>query len=165
MVVGSCSASYRIDVPNDVPISIRTERGDIRLDGYRGSADIATDTGAINVEGYCGFVLGAASASGDVTVSTASSPERLTPRSDSADVPATVAPGNHGIQAASNAGSTGVRGLIDDGGARWATQALSNMGDVSLSATPRRRSNSVPAESWRFRAGLSTQRARWRFCW
>ena len=89
----SCSASYRIDVPNDVPISIRTEHGDIRLDGYRGSADIATNSGAINVEGYCGFVLGAASASGDVTVTTACSPERLTLRSDSGDVSATVPPG------------------------------------------------------------------------
>ena len=134
MVVGSCSASYRIDVPNDVPISIRTEHGDIRLDGYSGSADIATDTGAINVEGYCGFVLGAASASGDVTVSTACSPERLTLRSDSGDVSATVPPGNYGIHAASDAGSTSVRGLIDDGGAPWAIQALSNTGNVRLSA-------------------------------
>ena len=134
MVIGSCSASYRIDVPNDVPISIRTEHGDIRLDGYRGSADIATNTGAIDVEGYCGFVLGAASASGDVTVSTACSPERLTLRSDSGDVTATVPPGNYGIQAASNAGSTNVRGLIDDGGAPWAIQALSNTGNIRLSA-------------------------------
>jgi len=134
MVVGSCSASYRIDIPNDVPISIRAEDGDIRLDGYRGSADIATDTGAINVEGYCGFVLGAVSASGDVTVSTACSPERLTLRSGSGDVSATVPPGNYRIQAASSAGATSVRGLVDDGGAPWAIQALSNTGHVGLSA-------------------------------
>jgi len=134
MVVGSCSASYRIGVPNDVPISIRTEHGEIRLDGYRGSADIATDSGAINVEGYCGFVLGAASASGDVTVSSACSPERLTLRSDSGDVSATVPPGNYRIQAASNAGATNVKGLVDDGGAPWAIQALSNTGNVRLGA-------------------------------
>jgi len=134
MVVGSCSANYRIDVPNDVPISIRTEHGDIRLDGYRGSADIATDTGAIRVEGYCGFVLGAASASGNVTVSSACSPERLTLRSDSGDVSATVPPGNYRIQAASNAGATSVRGLTDDGGAPWAIQVLSNTGSVKLGA-------------------------------
>ncbi len=134
MVVGSCRASYRIGVPNDVPISIRTEHGDIRLDGYRGSADIATDTGAINVEGYCGFVLGAASASGDVTVSTACSPERLTLRSDSGDVSASVPTGNYRIQAASGAGATSVSGLVDDGGAPWAIEALSNTGKVRLSA-------------------------------
>jgi Toastrack DUF4097 len=134
MVLGRCSASYRVDVPNDVPISIRTEHGGIRLDGYRGSADIATDTGAISVEGYCGFVLGAASGSGDVTVSTACSPERLILRSDSGDVSATVPPGDYRIQAASNAGATSVRGLVDDGGAPWALQALSNTGSVRLSA-------------------------------
>ncbi len=134
MVVGSCGASYRIDVPNDVPISVRTEHGDIRLDGYQGSADIATDTGAINAEGYCGFVLGAASASGDISVSTACSPERLTLRSDSGDVHATVPPGNYRIQAASNAGATSVSGLVDDGGAPWAIEALSNTGKVGLSA-------------------------------
>jgi DUF4097 and DUF4098 domain-containing protein YvlB len=134
MVIGSCSASYRIDVPNDVPISVRIEHGDIRLDGYRGSADIATDTGAIRVEGYCGFVLGAASSSGDVTVSSACSPERLTLRSDRGDVAATVPSGNYRIQAASNAGATSVRGLVDDGGAPWVIQALSNTGNVTLSA-------------------------------
>ena len=134
MVVGSCSASYRVDVPNNVPISIRTEHGDIRLDGYQGSADIATDSGAINVEGYCGFVLGAASASGAISVSTACSPERLTLRSGSGDVSATVPPGNYRIQAASAAGATTVRGLVDDGGAPWTIQALSNTGKVGLSA-------------------------------
>ncbi len=134
MVVGSCSASYRIDVPNDVPISIRTEHGDVRLDGYRGSADIATDTGAISVEGYCGFVLGAASASGNVSVAAACSPERLALRSDRGDVAATVPPGNYRIQAASEAGATSVRGLVDDGGAPWAIEALSNEGNVGLSA-------------------------------
>jgi len=134
MVVGSCSASYRIDVPNDVPISIRTEHGDIRLNGYQGSADIATDTGTISVQGYCGFVLGAASASGDIAVSTACSPERLTLRSDTGDVSATVPPGNYRIQAASNTGDTSVQGLVDDGGAPWEIQALSNTGRVGLSA-------------------------------
>jgi hypothetical protein len=134
MVVGTCSASYRLLVPNDVPISIRTEHGDIRLEGYRGSADIATDSGAIKVEDFCGFVLGAASASGDVTVSSACSPERLTLRSDSGDVSASVPSGDYRIQAASGAGDTTVRGLTDDSGAPWAIEALSNTGDVKLTA-------------------------------
>jgi Putative adhesin len=134
LVIGSCTASYHIDVPNDVPISIRTEQGSIRLDGYHGSADIATDSGAINVEGYCGFVLGAASASGDVSVSSACSPERLTLRSDTGDVSTTVPPGDYRIQAASNAGGATVNGLVDDEGAPWAIEALSNTGRVRVSA-------------------------------
>jgi len=133
LVIGSCSASYRIAVPNDVPVSIRTEHGSIRLDGYHGSADLATDSGAIDVEGYCGFVLGAASASGDVSVSSSCSPERLTLRSDSGNIAATVPAGNYRIQAASNDGSTTIRGLVDDGGAPWAIEALSNTGSVRVS--------------------------------
>lgn len=132
LVVGSCAADYRVDVPNDVPISIRTERGDIRLDSYHGSADIATDGGAIDVEGYCGFVLGAASATGDITVASACSPERLLLRSDTGNVSATVPPGNYRVQAASSARTT-VRGITDDDGAPWAIQALSNTGRVAVS--------------------------------
>jgi hypothetical protein len=134
LVLGSCAASYRVEVPNDMPISIRTEHGRIRLEGYHGSADIASDSGAIDVEGFCGFVLGAASASGDVRVSSACSPERLTLRSDTGDVSATVPPGNYRIQAASSDGHTIVRGLVDDDGAPWAIQALSNTGDVRVGA-------------------------------
>ena len=52
LVIGSCAAGYRVAVPNDIPISIRVEHGSVRLDGYHGSADIATDSGAITVEGY-----------------------------------------------------------------------------------------------------------------
>jgi len=136
LVMGSCAASYRIAIPDDVPISVRTDEGNIRLDGYHGSADIATDSGAINVEGYCGFVLGAASASGNVSVVSSCSPERLILRSDTGNVSATVPAGNYAIQAASNGGSTTVRGLVDDGGAPWAIEALSNTGNVSVSAGP-----------------------------
>ena len=134
LVLGSCAASYRIAVPNDVPISIRTEQGNIRLDGYHGSADIATDSGAISVEGYCGFVLGAASASGNVSVLSSCSPERLVLRSDTGNVSATVPAGNYRIQAASNGGGTTVRGLVNDGGAPWVIETLSNTGNVSVSA-------------------------------
>ena len=132
LVVGQCWANYRLDVPDDVPISIRAENGSVRLVGYHGSADIATDNGAISVEGYCGFVLGAASASGDIGVSATCSPERLTLRSDTGDVTAVVPVGSYRIQADSNSGATRVDGLSNDDGAPWAIQALSNSGSVRV---------------------------------
>lgn len=130
LVLGSCASSYRIEVPDNIPISIRAERGSVRLEDYRGSADIATNSGGISVAGYCGFVLGAASASGDISVSTACSPDRLTLRSDTGDVSATVPTGNYRIQTFSNAGAATVRGLVSDNGAPWEIQALSNNGNV-----------------------------------
>jgi Toastrack DUF4097 len=132
LVIGHCWADYRLDVPDSVPISIRAENGSVRLVGYHGSADIATDGGAISVQGYCGFVLGAASASGDISVSATCSPERLTLRSDTGDVIAVVPAGSYRIQAASNSGATSVEGVSNDVGAPWAIQALSNSGIVRV---------------------------------
>jgi len=132
LVVGHCWANYRLDVPEDVPISIRAENGAVHLVGYHGSADIATNGGAISVEGYCGFVLGAASASGDISVSATCSPERLTLRSDTGDVTAVVPAGSYRIQADSASGATSVDGVSNDDGAPWAIQALSNSGSVRV---------------------------------
>jgi hypothetical protein len=132
LVVGSCASSYRLIVPYDVPISVRAEHGTISLDVYRGSADIATDNGAISVEGYCGSVLGAASSSGDVSVSTACPPKRLVLRSDSGNISATVTAGDYQIDAASTTGSAYVHGLVNDNGAPWAIEALSNSGNVTV---------------------------------
>jgi Toastrack DUF4097 len=132
LVVGRCRSNYRLDVPDDVPISIRAQNGSVHLVGYHGSADIATDEGAISVEGYCGFVLGAASASGDIGVAATCSPERLTLRSDTGDVTAVVPAGSYRIQADSNSGTTRVDGVSNDDGAPWAIQALSNSGGVRV---------------------------------
>ena len=134
LVVGSCSSAYRIAVPDNVPISVRVENGAVRVEGYRGSADIATNAGSISVEGYCGFVLGAASASGNISVSTTCSPERLALRSDSGNVAVTVPSGNYRINAISNAGRARVSGLVADNGAPWDIEALSNSGTVTVSA-------------------------------
>lgn len=134
LVVGSCSSSYRIEIPDNVPISVRAESGSVRVEGYHGSADIATNGGDIAVEGYCGFVLGAASASGDVNVNTSCSPERLALRSGSGNVDATVPAGNYRINATSNSGRARVLGLVTDNGAPWDIEALSNSGNVTVAA-------------------------------
>jgi hypothetical protein len=132
LVVGRCWANYRLDVPDSVPISIRAENGSVHLVGYHGSADIATNGGAISIEGYCGLVLGGASASGDISVSATCSPERLTLRSATGDVTAVVPAGSYRIQAASNSGATSVKGVNNEDGAPWAIQALSNSGSVRV---------------------------------
>ncbi|HYB29973.1 MAG TPA: DUF4097 family beta strand repeat-containing protein [Solirubrobacteraceae bacterium] len=136
LVIGQCWANYRLDVPDDVPLSIRAEHGTVHLVGYRGSADIATNGGAISVQGYCGFVLGAASAGGDINVAATCSPERLTLRSDTGDVTAVVPAGSYRIQADSNSGATSVDGVSNDDGAPWVIQALSNSGSVKVTDVP-----------------------------
>src|SRR3954454_7543472 len=80
-VLSTCSASYRVIVPDNVPVTVKTSSGDVRFNAYRGSASIATTTGDIDVGGYCGFRLQARAESGDVRASTSCSPERLPLRS------------------------------------------------------------------------------------
>jgi len=48
--------------------------------------------------------------------------------------PPTVPAGNYRIEAASNGGGATIRGLVDNDGAPWAIQALSNTGNVRVSA-------------------------------
>jgi hypothetical protein len=132
LVVGSCTSSYRLIVPDDVPISVRAGHGNVSLDGYHGSAEIATKSGAISVQGYCGFVLGAVSASGDVSVSTACTPKRLAVRSDTGNISLLVPAGDYRIDAASGGGKTNVRGLINDNSASRDIEALSNRGNVTV---------------------------------
>ena len=58
-LLGPCSVSYRVTVPDNVALDIRTTSGDVSLRGYRGSARIATGSGAIGIAGYCGNSLDA----------------------------------------------------------------------------------------------------------
>lgn len=134
-VVGSCTADYRINVPDSVPMTITAKRGNVHLDAFRGSAHVATDRGSITAEAYCGFVLQATARGGSIDVATICSPERLELRTDTGDVSVTVPPGRYSIDADSNVGQVAVRGLEHAGDAPWTIQALSSSGDVTLEAS------------------------------
>ena len=66
-VVGSCRVSYRVAVPDNVPIEIETSGGTVDLAGVRASVQISTASGAITATGFCGFSLRAFSDSGNVS--------------------------------------------------------------------------------------------------
>jgi hypothetical protein len=132
MVLASCSASYRVRVPDNIPVTVRTSSGDVRFSAYRGSASIATRTGNISVGGYCGFLLEARAESGDVRASTSCSPERLVLRSRSGDVRAIVPAGRYRVDADSDGGSRRVAGLTPAEDAPFQIQVLSSAGDVDV---------------------------------
>jgi hypothetical protein len=131
-VFASCSASYRVLVPDNIPVTVRTSSGDVRFSAYRGSASIATTTGNISVGGYCGFLLEARAESGNVQASTSCSPERLVLRSRSGDVRAVVPAGRYRVDADSDGGSRRVAGLTPAEDAPFQIQALSSAGDVDV---------------------------------
>ena len=134
LVLGKCAADYRLTVPENVPVTVSAERGDIRLDAYRGSARVSTQGGSITADAFCGSLLHATAKGGDIDVAAACSPERIEVRTDSGDVRVVVPQATYSIDADTNAGSLAVRGLPLADRARFAIQALSNSGDVTVEA-------------------------------
>ena len=131
-VLAECSASYRVRVPDNIPVTVRTSSGDVQFSAYRGSASIATTTGDITVGGYCGFLLQARAESGDVLASTSCSPERLVLRSRSGDVRAIVPAGRYRVDADTDGGTRRVVGLTPAEDAPFQIQALSSAGNVEV---------------------------------
>lgn len=134
-VLGSCSAAYRLTVPDNVPIEIETSSGAVRISGVRASIQANTDSGPFSATGFCGFLLRASSETGDLSAVSECSPDRLELRSRSGDVRAVVPAGRYQIDAQSESGEEHVRGLIATEDAPWLVQALSTSGDVSVEAS------------------------------
>jgi hypothetical protein len=135
-LVGSCSARYRLRVPDNVPVTVRTSGGDVRSNGYRGTAVIDTRTGDVAVDAWCGFNLRVRAEAGDVHAATACPPENLDLRSGTGNVDALVPPGRYRVDAESDEGDDEVNGVVVAEDAPFMIQALSTGGDVSVGTTP-----------------------------
>ncbi len=129
-VVGTCDAAYRIAVRDNVQINVITTSGLVRVSALNGSARLQTGSGAIAVDGFCGFQLIATSASGDVRGAAGCSADRMELRSTGGDVHAIVPAGRYRVDASSSRGSSEVRNLTETDDAPFALQAISGTGDV-----------------------------------
>jgi len=133
-VIGTCRVSYRLAVPDNVPIEIETSSGTVDLAGVRASVQITTGSGPIKATGFCGFSLRAVSDSGDVSTVSECSADRLELRSRSGDVRAVVPPARYEIDAQSDTGDVRTRGLVPVENGPFGIQALSTSGDVIVEA-------------------------------
>jgi len=131
-VVGSCRSAYRIAVPDNVQVTLRTTSGQVGVDGLNGSARIATGAGPIAVRAFCGFSLSASSSSGDVRAATDCSPDSVELRSGSGDVRADVPAGRYSVEAASGSGAVRVAGVVAADDASFRIQVVSASGDVAV---------------------------------
>jgi hypothetical protein len=132
----ACSVAYRLVVPDNVPLTVRTTSGTVTFRGYRGSARVTTRSGDVDVAGFCGFSLEARAESGDIAAAAACAPQQLTLRSTSGSVRATVPPGRYQVEAESASGSETVTGIDAVADAPFAIQALSSSGDVTVEGRP-----------------------------
>jgi hypothetical protein len=129
-ILGRCRVSFRIAVPDNVLVNVRTSSGDVRIEGLNASARVATGSGAVGIDGFCGFTLVATSSSGDVRGGAECSPDRIELRSGSGDVSAIVPVGRYQVDAHSDHGDARVRNLTVAPDAAFTVQALSSTGDV-----------------------------------
>ena len=134
-VLSVCDASYRLAVPDNVGVTVRTTSGDVRFTGYRGSAQVDTDTGNVTINGFCGFALRARSQSGAVAAGASCAVERMELRSRTGDIRATVPPGRYQVDADTDVGRRSVRGVTEADDAPLEIQALSSSGDVTVEAS------------------------------
>jgi Putative adhesin len=128
----SCSVRYRLVVPDNLPVDIRTDEGDVRFDGYRGSARVTTRSGDIDVGDFCGFSFDGRADSGNVSADWSCPPQRLSLRARSGSVHAIVPAGQYRVDAESASGRNVVRGLTATTEAPFRIQALSSSGDVTV---------------------------------
>jgi hypothetical protein len=133
-VLPTCSARYRLTVPDNVPVTVRTDSGDVSFRSFRGSARIDTRSGDITAEGFCGFSLQARAETGNVRATAACAPERLLLRSRTGSVDAVIPPGRYRIDADSDTGARRVAGLTAADDAPFQIQVLSGTGDVNVEA-------------------------------
>jgi hypothetical protein len=135
-ILNPCSSSYRVSVPDNIPLTVLTSSGDVRFDGVRGSVRVQTGSGDVLVESYCGFALNARADMGNVRVTAACAPERLDLRSRAGDVRVLVPQGRYQVDADSDAGPPTIRGVVQVEDSPFQVVALSDTGAVVVEASP-----------------------------
>lgn len=132
IIVGSCSASYRVTVPDDVTVAVRAGAGRVRLDGFRGNATIQTRSGSVSARAFCGVSLTATTGSGDIDVVSACAPEALSLHTTSGNVTALVPPGRYRVTARTTGGQRQVRDVTPSAESPFALDVESRSGDVTV---------------------------------
>jgi hypothetical protein len=135
-LLGACHSAYRVSVPDNVGVTVRTTSGRVLIAGLRASTRISTTSGEIAATGFCGFSLRATSESGDVRAAAECSPDQLQLRSGSGDVHAALPAGRYQVDASSDSGHARVSGVAVADDAPFAVQALSGSGDVTVEGMP-----------------------------
>jgi len=131
-LLGPCSVSYRVIVPDNVMLDLRTTGGNVRFRDYRGSARITTTRGSIEITGYCGNSLDARADSGAIELDASCAPPSLSLRSSSGAITAVLPSGPYDIDVESSDGEEHVRGITPSADAPYRVQALSTSGRVSV---------------------------------
>ena len=130
--LGGCTADYRVTIPDNVPVTVRSAGGTVRLAGVRGSADIQSGAGDVDVDTFCGFSLAIETTSGDARTTASCSPQRLEMSSVSGKLNATVPVGTYRVEAESEQGAQEVTDLDISSQAPFEIRMVSESGNVTV---------------------------------
>jgi hypothetical protein len=128
-LLGPCTIDYRVVVPDNVAVDVRTTGGNVTFRGFRGSAKVTTSGGEIDISGYCGNSLDARAGAGDIALEASCAPPI---RSGSGSIRAVLPAGRYAIDAESTSGDANVRGITAHDDAPYSVQVLSASGDVDV---------------------------------
>jgi hypothetical protein len=131
-LLGPCRVDYRVIVPDNLAVDVRTSGGNVTFRGFRGSAKVTTAGGEIDISGYCGNSLDARAGSGDIVLETSCAPPQLSMRSGSGSIHAVLPSGRYDIDAESTSGDASVRGITARDDAPYSVQVFSGSGDVDV---------------------------------
>lgn len=151
VVTFGCAVDYRLSVPADVPVRIRTGRGSVTVGGMAGMVEVATSSGSVRLAGTKGpakvttsagnvdgvdlvaSFLDATTGAGNVRLSLAEPPGRLGLKTGAGtiDVALPAAPGGYRVDAETDAGKVDVAVEQDPGGSRTVT-ARSAGGNIGV---------------------------------
>jgi hypothetical protein len=129
-VVGRCAVGFRVTVPDNLPVTVITDDGDVRFHDYRGSADIETDSGAVRLSAICGFQFSARTSSGPIATEAACAPQELSLRTRTGSITASVPGGRYRLDV-STAGDRHIgSGISAANDAPFTLRVLSGTGDI-----------------------------------
>jgi hypothetical protein len=130
---GSVSCSYRIRIPDGLPVRIVSHAGDVDVTGVQAdSVFLRSSAGDVHADGVRTRRMTASTSAGDVSVDLLSAPSELVATSSAGDVDVRLPDAVYDLQADTSAGDRHVDGIREDPASPRHVTARTGAGDVSV---------------------------------
>lgn len=126
-----CSVAYRVLLPRDASVDLRTSGGDITARGATGGIAAETSGGDITVEDSTARRATARTSGGDVDLALSSAPDEVSGRTSGGNVTIRLPKGSYAVDATTSGGNSKVSVPTDKSSAHKVTARTSG-GDVSV---------------------------------
>ena len=128
-----CDVSYRLQIPDGLPVRIASSGGDVSVDGVHASSlDLRSGAGDVRATGVRADRITADSSAGDVLVDVVTPPSDLMATSSAGDVHVNLPDAVYDLRADTSAGDRRVDGIRQDPASTHHVTARSSAGDVVI---------------------------------